>query len=374
MPQFPGFEKPYYNSVKAYLSELAKDIAEMVVDPVKMERFREQLKIYTEFWEKWKTFEDANQKGFWKPEIGRPEYIFNIFSHSYNPLKDPEKETKKLAGSYALCALIHDGQLPHLDKINTDIITTEAIEETLSAPRNTLEARGIRNSGPDVREIYLIEDFFNYVKVDLQELCKSEENKLKQATIKEQIQQANELSDAEFFKLTAKKFEDRAKKVLSKNETWYDLDRSLKGWFDAAIERLKKLNYTETEIGLLIYIYKNLLHYAMNINIKSFRGFPGSEIVGLASRNASELAKKFEVLAQKNKVYSEDAKVEIPVTSEKHEIINTGVHPIKKRTSLLDEDFKNNFIKATIKHIPCIGAYLFDLIYGVDGVKIQKKR
>jgi len=46
MPRFPGFpERPHYNSVEAYLSELAKDIAEMVVDPVKMERFREQLKV-----------------------------------------------------------------------------------------------------------------------------------------------------------------------------------------------------------------------------------------------------------------------------------------------------------------------------------------
>jgi len=36
-------------------------------------------------------------------------------------------------------------------------------------------------------------------------------------------------------------------------------------------------------------------------------------------------------------------------------------------------DFKNNFIKATIKHLPYFGPYLFDLIYGVDGVKTQKK-
>jgi hypothetical protein len=304
MPQFPGFPgRPHYNSVKAYLSELAKDIAEMVVDPVKMERFREQLKIYADLWKQWITADEADRQGCWAPSMGRPECIFNIFSRSYNLLNNSEKEEKRLAGSYALCALIYDSQLPHLNKINTDIIPTEVVEETLSAPRNTLEDRGIWNSGPDVREIYLIEEFFNLVKVDLQEFCKLEETKLKQATIKGQIQQTSQLSDEEFMKLTAKKFEDRAKKVLSKDETWHDLDRSLKGWFDAAVERLKKLHFTENEIGLLSYIYKNLLHYTRNINIKNFRGFPDSRIVELACSQADELAEKFKRIDTANKNY-----------------------------------------------------------------------
>ena len=33
-----------------------------------------------------------------------------------------------------------------------------------------------------------------------------------------------------------------------------------------------------------------------------------------------------------------------------------------------------NFIKATIKHFPCCGSYLFDIIYGVDGMKEQKEK
>ena len=306
MPKIPGLpERPHYNSVKAYLSELAKDIAEMVDDPVKMKRFRGQLKKYAKFWQKWKTFEDADQKGCWKPEMGRPECIFNIFSRSYNPLKDIEKEAKRLAGSYALCALIHDSQLPHLDKINTDIIPIEAIEETLSSPRNTLEDRlvGNWNSGPDVREIYLIEEFFNRVKVDLQEFCKSEENKSTQASVEKQIQNANELSDTEFIELTAKKFEQRAKKVLSTDETWHDLDRSLKGWFDTVIGRLKKSGFPDNDIGLLKYLYKNLLHYARGINIKSFRGFPDSRIAELASNTAFELTEKFKSIDLVNRNY-----------------------------------------------------------------------
>ncbi len=303
MPLIPGFpEKPQYPSVKAYLSELAKDIAEMVVDPVKMERFREQLKIYANLMKQWTTFDEADHQGCWVPSMGRPECIFNIFSRSYNPLKDIEKEAKRLAGSYALCALIHDSQLPHLDKINTDIIPIEAIEETLSSPRNTLEGRivGNWNSGPDVREIYLIEEFFNRVTVDLQELCKSEENKLTQASIERKIQQASKLSDEEFLELTAKKFEERAKKVLSKDENWHDIDRSLKVWFDAAIKRLEKQGFKD-KTDLLKYLYKNLLHYARGINIKSFRGFPDHSIASSARKQASELAEKFKSFSQRVK-------------------------------------------------------------------------
>ena len=341
MPRIPGFpEKPRYNSVKAYLSELAKDIAEMVVDPVKMERFRGQLKIYARFWQEWKIADGANQNGCWKPEMGRPECIFNIFSRSYNAyLNDIEKEAKRLAGSYVLCALIHDSQLPHLPQINTDIIPVEAVEETLSAPRNTLEGRivGNWNSGPNVDEIYVIEEFFNRVTVDLQEFCKSEENKLTQASVEGQIQQASQLSDEEFLELTAKKFEERAKKVLSKDETWHDLNRLSKGWFNAAVKRLKKLDFTENKVGLLGYHYKNLLHYTRNIKIKSFRGFPDSRIVELASNQASELSEKFKEFAQRTKVSLKNANAEIPVISKENEF-GTIVELIQKDYLLENED------------------------------------
>lgn len=303
MHRLLGMGRPRFTSVKAYLSELAKDIAEIVVDPVKMERFREQLRIYADLWKQWTTADEAQRQGCWVPAMGRPECIFNIFSRSYRPLKDLEKEAKRLTGSYALCALIHDSQLSHLDKINTDIIPAAAIDETLSAPRNTLEGRSIGNwnSGEDVREIYLIEEFFNRVNVDLQEFCNSEENKLKQASIEEQIQQASGLSDIEVLELTAKKFEERAKKVLSKDETWQSLDRSLKGYFDLAIQRLQLQGLTDNKAGLLRYQYQNLLHYARGINIKSFRGFPDSAIASYARKNASELAKKFKDFAQRAK-------------------------------------------------------------------------
>jgi hypothetical protein len=294
MPQFPGFpERPYYNSVETYLLELAKDIAEMVVDPTKMGRFREQLKIYAQFWKEWKTAEEADLKGCWKPEMGRPEYIFNVFSLSYNPLRDPQKEAKRLAGSYALCAFVHDSQLPHLEKINENIISKEAIEETLSAPENMNEGR--RNDS-----MYVIEIFFNYVKVDLQEFCKSEENKSKLKLIQQEIQQANKLSDIEFLELTAEKFEERSKKILSKDETWHDLDRLLRGWFESTIGRLEKLGFKD-KAGLLKYFYNNLLHFAEGINIRSFRGFPDSSIVTSAIKYANELSEKIKEASIANK-------------------------------------------------------------------------
>lgn len=348
MFKIPGFpERPHYNSVEAYLKELAKDIAEITVDPIKMGRFKEQLKIYAKSWQKWKTFEDADQKGCWKPEMGRPECIYNIFSRTYNFLNDTEKEDKGLAGSYALCAMIHDSQLPHLDKINTDIIPVEAIEETLSAPRNTLEGRtvGPCNSGPDVREIYLIEEFFNRVSIDLQEFCKSDENKIKQKFIEGQIHQASELSDVEFLKIVMEKFKERAKNVLSKDANWHDLDRSLKGWFDAAIERVKNQGFTDDTIGLLNYFYSNLLYYTRSITIKSFRGFSDPIIVNYAKKYATELAEKFNELARRDKdtLVPNNHKNESDVIVEllrKDYLLKTE-NVLKQKTAAISQDFIN---------------------------------
>ena len=45
----------------------------------------------------------------------------------------------------------------------------------------------------------------------------------------------------------------------------------------------------------------------------------------------------------------------------------------EKKTSIFDKYFSNNFIKATIKHLPYVGSWLFDVIYGVDGVKEREE-
>ena len=69
----------------------------------------------------------------------------------------------------------------------------------------------------------------------------------------------------------------------------------------------------------LKYFYKNLLHFAEGISIRTFRGFPDPSIVASARKNASELAEKFKDLAQGAKISLEDAKAEIPVLSKENE-------------------------------------------------------
>lgn len=298
MPTFPGFpERPRYSSVKSYLSELAKDIAEIVLDPVKMERFREQLKIYANLWREWSIFAEADHQGRWVPSMGRPECVFSFFSRYYNPVEDAETEGKKLVCSYALCALIHDSELPHLDSINTEILPWEAIEETLSAPRNTLE------SSPDmgVSEMYAIEQHFNFVRVDLKEVCEAEKIQKTLASVEDQIRQASQLADAEFLELAARQFHARLRRLLAKEESWLDVDRSLKGWFDTSTERLAKFDFAVNKIGLLKYHYKNLLHFTKGTVTRSFRGFPDAQIKRSACEQAYELAVQFETFAQRIK-------------------------------------------------------------------------
>lgn len=71
MARLPGIsQRPEYTSVKAYLSDLAKDVAMLVVDSAKRKRFREQLRIYKKMWMVY----EADQKGCWTPEMGKPEY------------------------------------------------------------------------------------------------------------------------------------------------------------------------------------------------------------------------------------------------------------------------------------------------------------
>jgi hypothetical protein len=306
MPRIPGFpKKPQYPSVKAYLSELAKDIAELVVDSENIKQFREQLRIYNKLWTAWTISDEADRNGCWVPSMGRPEYPLNVFSRTYNLYYDPKKEIKRLPGFYSILSFIHDSQLPNLDKINNDIVSSEIAEKTLSAPRHMLEARSIdsRTHGEDVREIYLIEEYFNHVKIDLKEHCEKDVDKteLEEIAKTAQDQQVKTLSDIELFGCLTEKFKKRTIRVLEPDETWQSLDRSLKEYFDLAIHRLQLRGLTDNKVGLLRYQYKNLLHFARGINFKSFRGFPDSSIASSARKNASELAKEFKDFAKKVK-------------------------------------------------------------------------
>ncbi|HUU15697.1 MAG TPA: hypothetical protein VMW72_00990 [Sedimentisphaerales bacterium] len=338
MPQFPGApQRPQYHSVEAYLLDLAKDIAMLVVDSEKIKRFREQLPLYNEMWMKWIIAEDANREGCWIPSMGKPEEPLNVFSPYYDPYwRDAEKQAKKLATSYALLAFIHDSQLPHLEKINTIIKSEEIIKQTLLAPEAMIEG-GTTPWG----EIYLIEEFFNLVNIDLKENCVGGGSKLEpeDSLQKEQRQQISMLSDVELFEQIAEKFKKRTTRVLEKDETWLNLDRSLKGWFNLGIQRLQQAG-KDNEVGLLKYNYNNLLHFARNINIKSFRGFARNTDTSSAREYVVELAEKFEdiaknakeVLAQK-KAAKKAQSQETEATSE-IELIEQIAHQLKDLNSI----------------------------------------
>lgn len=289
MRYIPRFEKPYYASVEAYLSDLAEDIA-MLLDSAKTERFREQLCLYNKAWTAWTTYDEAKRKKRWKRVMGKPECPLNFFSRTYNIRYDPEDEAKRLPGFYSILAFIHDSQLPRLDKINNVIESSKIIEETLAAPESMIEGSpiGSRNIG----QIYVIEELFNCVRVDLteyfRESAESEE--------KQQDHLAEMLSDIELFECLAKEFEKRSRKVLEPNETWFDLDRSLKGRFDLAVQRLQQAGAAKT-VGSLQYRYKNLLHFARGMNIRSFRGWRDPSIVASAHKHAHELTQDFKGLA-----------------------------------------------------------------------------
>jgi len=298
MPRIPGIpEIPPYISVEDYLSHLAKLIAELVDNPAKKKRFREQLRTYQKSWKVWTTFDEANRKGCWKPRMGRPEPPLNVFSPVYCLSYDLEKEARRLAGCYSLLAFIHDKELPHLNKINNKIIVSaDIIERTLAEPNSQITGDCI---GRAFAETHLIEEYFNRVSVDLEEYCDriTSPTKDKGSSEAEHIQKAEKLSDVALFNETARRFKARTLFPLGKDETWYDLDSSLKPWFDLALQRLQHAAKTKP-LELLQYEYGNLLHYARGINIKSFRGFRDLRLIELAGRSAKQLAKKFEDIAQ----------------------------------------------------------------------------
>jgi len=253
--------------------------------------------------------------------MGRPEHPLNFFSYTYNVYNyDQKKEAKRLPASYSLMAFIHDRELPHLKPVNNGIITSsEIIEKTLSAPRNQLEGRIIdsdrSNAGEDVREIYLIEEHYNHVRVDLKYISLKTELEEKRIKIIEELERMKTISDNEFFESIAKIFNKREFRVLEKDETWYELDNSLRPWFDVAIQRLKQAD-KENDIGSLQYKYDNLLHFARGINRSRFRGFADSQICDLACKQIAELAQKFQDIAKSVK---EDIRDKKPAEKEQQE-------------------------------------------------------
>lgn len=308
---FLGNQKPSYRSVDAYLVELAKDIAELVArDTAVKERFREQIHIYNQMWEQWKTAEQATQNKTWVPSMGRPECPLNFFSPTYNIHYTPERESNQLPGFYSLMAFIHDREWTHVEKINNGIISSEElIEKTFSAPRSTLEGRlivpGIPN-GPDVREIYVIEECFNHVRIDIREFYRTLDDSVGKKERKAQCDNIEELSDEQLFAKVAQLFDPTVIIPLNKNETWLDLDHFLKPWFEAALQRLESKGESK-QVRLLRYKYQNLQHYARGADFKSFRGWRDPFFGGKTTELAAELAKDFKDLRPQRESKSPEA-------------------------------------------------------------------
>lgn len=80
--------------------------------------------------------------------------------------------------------------------------------------------------------------------------------------------------------------------------------------------------------------------------------------------------KNFRLTEKGRKLYTEPAEIEQGNKDAKSEgeggFIDNTKPTIKKLLS-------KNFIKATIKHLPYFGPYLFDVIYGVNGIKAPKR-
>ena len=300
----PRVERQEYPSVEAYLLDLAKDIAPLVKKPQVMDRFRKQIRVYAQMWERWETVQKADQENRWNPSMGKPENPLDSFDPAYNNPYDPEKESRQLPGFYSLLAFIHDKELPHLPQINNGIVTDqEVIRQTLSAPRRTLDDTFIDPripSGPDVREIYLIEQCFNCVKIDLKEHFRRE-GKTEREAAASLVTQIKGLSAAELFEHLAALFEKRAERLFREDETWRDLDRSLKPWFNEVVSLLEGVKLKE-QVGLLQYWYDNLIEFARRMQISRFRGhYTNANIVSSAHGYATELAKAFGDLAQRTR-------------------------------------------------------------------------
>jgi len=328
------YQERDYSSVKAYLLDLTIDVEKLVDNRAKKRRFREQLRTYKKIWEVWTTTDEEIRKGCWKPPMERPEFLhkhpLKVFTDSYNPQNAPKKEVRRLAGCYSLLAFIHDSELFHLNRINNDIIvSSEIIKQTLAAPRNIIGGGYIDRKNKEIAEMYLIEECYNRVRVDIKKHCERVTGTLKAEDLAEtkKIKNAKTLSDVDLFDKTARRFEDRSIKPLRKDETWYDLDRSLKPWFDLAIQRLHQEGKTKG-IGLLQYEYQNLLHYVRNINIKVLQG----NLFDLARKEAAELAKKFRDIARE---IEKDSLAEGAATTKAHAVkpaeIKHKAAPAKER-------------------------------------------
>jgi len=138
-----------------------------------------------------------------------------------------------------------------------------------------------------------------------------------------------------------------------------------KDFADIPLKQIKEKLFTITDEE-----YKKLLPIANSHLVNA--GLAQPDILKTIEQQINNKNKKVKQTIETRLAISEKQRAKIPIISKEHESTSIKACSVTKKT-LLHRAFSNNFIKATIKHLPYFGPYMFDVIYGVDGVKTQKK-
>ena len=211
-----------------------------------------------------------------------------------------------------------------------------------------------------------------------------EASKAQKMPLLEQIEIIGKL-EIENLMILRRETEDVVQIYLSKNPTFKDRLSQSDREINEVLETLNKLVGSNTPTGKLLDIYCKLKDIPLQRQFDDV-GYAYSPIDDLTDiicsgcnrlyTSVDNVIKTFEEIQTKAKQKA-DRTIK-PVSGNKagenkEWEARNGKPQTQKNTHQINRFLEINFIKATIKHLPYCGAYLFDLIYGVDGVKTQKK-
>ena len=166
---------------------------------------------------------------------------------------------------------------------------------------------------------------------------------------------------------------------LSKDSTFKDRLSQLNSEINEILETLDKLIGSNTPTGKLLDIYCKLKDIPLQQQFDNvgYAYCPIDDLTDVICNGCNRLYTSVDSIIKTFEEIQTKAEQQIGETLLQADFAslpkNREDRSNKRRTSIFNKDFFNNFIKATIKHLPYVGPYLFDVIYGVDGVKSQKK-
>ena len=129
---------------KQFLSEIAKEVAMLVVTSEKMDCLQKQLTEFADKWKAYKTAYEADRRGKWLPSMGKPSNPMGTIwpivyrngwrvSEKYDPKNlmqwYPCRDVRTVLGDYALLAVVHDKILPHCPSIAKEIFPKKLTQE-----------------------------------------------------------------------------------------------------------------------------------------------------------------------------------------------------------------------------------------------------